>query len=374
LVRLTGPGTMPKRTPLYDQHLAMGAKMVDFAGWDMPIHYGSQLEEHHTVRRHAGMFDVSHMTVVDLHGSGVRPFLRHLLANDVNRLTDAGKALYSCMLNEQGGVIDDLIVYFMREDWFRMVVNAATRDKDLAWIEKQAGAFEVSVKERPELAMIAVQGPQARELACGVFDADTAETARGLGVFFAAEAGELFIARTGYTGEDGFEIIVPEGAAADLWQRLHGAGVAPIGLGARDTLRLEAGMSLYGSDMDETTTPLESALGWTVAWEPADRDFIGRPVLEAQRRDKPAHKLVGLVLEGRGVLRNHQTVVVDGVGEGEITSGGFAPTLGRSIALARVPTATGETCKVDIRGKLVSARVVKPPFVRHGKSCLPDGV
>jgi len=365
---------MGNKTPLYQAHQAMGARLVDFAGWDMPIHYGSQLEEHHAVRRHAGMFDVSHMTVVDLHGTGVRAFLRHLLANDVNRLADAGKALYSCMLNEQGGVIDDLIVYFMREDWFRMVVNAATRDKDLAWIEKQAGAFEVSVRERPELAMIAVQGPEARELACSVFDADTAEIARGLGVFFAAEAGELFIARTGYTGEDGFEIIVPEGAAADLWQRLHGAGVAPIGLGARDTLRLEAGMSLYGSDMDETTTPLESALGWTVAWEPADRDFIGRPVLEAQRRDKPAHKLVGLVLEGRGVLRNHQKVVVDGLGEGEITSGGFAPTLGRSIALARVPAATGATCKVDIRGKLASARVVKPPFVRHGKSCLPEDV
>ncbi len=365
---------MPKRTPLYDQHLAMGAKMVDFAGWEMPIHYGSQLEEHHTVRRHAGMFDVSHMTVVDLHGAGVRDYLRRLLANNVDRLADAGKALYSCMLNERGGVIDDLIVYFMREDWFRMVVNAATRDKDLAWLQQQAEGFEVSVQERPELAMIAVQGPEARERVLGLLDADSAARAEGLGAFFAAEAGDWFIARTGYTGEDGFEIILPEGDAADFWQRLHGAGVAPIGLGARDTLRLEAGMSLYGSDMDETTTPLESALGWTVGWEPAERDFIGRSVLDAQRRDKPARKLVGLVLEGRGVLRNHQKVVVDGLGEGEITSGGFAPTLGRSIALARVPAATTDSCKVEIRGKLEPARVVKPPFVRHGKSCLPEGV
>jgi len=364
---------MGKRTPLYGQHVAMGAKMVDFSGWDMPIHYGSQIEEHHQVRRDAGMFDVSHMTVVDLQGDAVRPFLAHLLANNVDKLKQPGKALYSCMLNPEGGVIDDLIVYFMREDWFRMVVNAATRDKDLAWIREQAGAFDVQVTERDDLAMIAVQGPNAVQKTIATVG-DQAAGIGGLKPFSATEVAGLFVARTGYTGEDGVEIIVPNADAEDLWQRLHANGVAPIGLGARDTLRLEAGMNLYGADMDETTTPLESGLAWTVGWEPAERAFIGREALERQRSEGPARKLVGLVLEGRGVLRNHQKVVVDGVGEGEVTSGSFSPTLGRSIAFARVPAATGERCQVDIRGKLVPARVVSPPFVRNGKSRLPEGV
>lgn len=363
---------MGKRTPLYEQHVAMGAKMVDFSGWDMPIHYGSQLEEHHQVRRDAGMFDVSHMTVVDLQGDAVRPFLGYLLANDVNRLKTPGKALYSCMLMVDGGVIDDLIVYYMREDWFRMVVNAATRDKDLAWIHQQAEQFQVEVTERADTAMIAVQGPSGPARLRSVLG----EGAGGileLKPFTATEFGGLFIGRTGYTGEDGFEVIIPSDEAADLWQRLHAEGVAPIGLGARDTLRLEAGMNLYGTDMDETTSPLESGLGWTIAWEPEQRDFIGRQALERQRAEGPARKLVGLVLEGRGVLRNHQRVVSE-AGEGEITSGSFSPTLGRAIAFARVPATMGERCEVDIRGKLAAARVVKPPFVRNGKSRLPEGV
>ncbi|MEJ2346349.1 MAG: glycine cleavage system aminomethyltransferase GcvT [Gammaproteobacteria bacterium] len=365
---------MPERTPLHDQHAAMGGKLVDFAGWEMPVHYGSQLEEHHQVRRDAGMFDVSHMTVVDLEGADVRPYLRRLLANNVDRLTTPGKALYTCMLNERGGVIDDLIVYFMREDWFRMVVNAATRDKDLAWLQRQAADFGVRVIERAELAMIAVQGPNARDKVYAALGDVPTDSLRALGPFHAAAVDDLFVARTGYTGEDGFEIILPAERAAGLWQALHEQGVAPIGLGARDTLRLEAGMNLYGSDMDEDTTPLESGLGWTVGWDPQERQFIGRTVLDQQRKDGVARKLVGLVLEGRGVLRGHQKVVVEGVGEGEITSGSFAPTLGRSIGLARVPAGTGSTVAVDIRGKLVPARVVKPPFVRHGKSCLPEDV
>ena len=363
---------MSKRTPLYDQHVAMGAKMVDFSGWDMPIHYGSQLEEHHQVRRDAGMFDVSHMTVVDLQGDTVRPFLGYLLANNVERLKTAGKALYSCMLNVDGGVIDDLIVYYMRDDWYRMVVNAATRDKDLAWIYQQAEQFQVEVTEREDLAMIAVQGPNGPARLSAVLG-EGAAGILNLKPFVAGEFGGLFIGRTGYTGEDGFEVMVPNDDAADLWQRLHDEGVAPIGLGARDTLRLEAGMNLYGTDMDETTSPLESGLGWTIAWEPQERDFIGRQALERQRAEGVARKLAGLVLEGRGVLRNHQRVVSD-TGEGEVTSGSFSPTLGRAIAFARVPAAMVDRCEVDIRGKLVAARVVKPPFVRNGKSCLPEGV
>jgi aminomethyltransferase len=359
---------MGNRTPLYEEHLAAGGKLVDFAGWDMPINYGSQIEEHHAVRQHAGMFDVSHMTVVDLTGERVSDYLRRLLANDVARLKDAGKALYSCMLNATGGVIDDLIVYHLRGDYYRMVVNAATREKDLAWLVGQAAMFDVTVKERPELAMIAIQGPDAREKVLGVLDQDKAASAATLNPFVGDFAGDWFIARTGYTGEDGFEIILPGAEAAGFWRKLRAAGIGPAGLGARDTLRLEAGMNLYGADMDEAVTPLESGLAWTVAWEPPDRDFIGRAALETQRREGVPRKLVGLLLEGKGVLRNHQKVIVGNEGAGEITSGSFSPTLQRSIAFARVPQDTGNSCQVEIRSKLLPARVVKPPFVRSGKA------
>ncbi|MGD2137437.1 MAG: glycine cleavage system aminomethyltransferase GcvT [Gammaproteobacteria bacterium] len=361
---------MGNRTPLYEEHLAAGGKMVDFAGWEMPINYGSQIEEHNQVRTDAGMFDVSHMVVVDLTGDRVREFLRHLLANDAGRLKEKGKALYSCMLDDSGGVLDDLIVYFLREDFFRMVVNAATREKDLAWLEKQAAPFSVSVIERPELAMIAVQGPNARDKVLDLLAADVREAAAALKPFVGVLADDWFIARTGYTGEDGFEIILPGDAAAGFWRQLREAGVAPAGLGARDTLRLEAGMNLYGADMDETTTPLESGLAWTVAWDPPERDFIGRAALEKQRAEGVGQKLVGLLLEGKGVLRNHQRVVTSDEGEGEVTSGSFSPTLQRAIAFARVPQTTGETCWVDIRGKLKTARIVKPPFVRNGKALI----
>ena len=362
---------MGRRTPLFDEHTRLGAKIVDFAGWDMPIHYGSQIDEHHAVRRDAGMFDVSHMTVVDLHGEDVRPMLRYLLANDVGRLHEAGKALYSCMLNARGGVIDDLIVYFMRADFFRLVVNAATRDKDLAWLEQHAQPYGVRATERTDLAMIAVQGPTARQRAMSVLDNDLAVAAAALKPFSATvSAGGpngLFVARTGYTGEDGFEMIVPGADAAALWRALEKAGVQTCGLGARDTLRLEAGMALYGADMTEETTPLQSGLTWTVAWEPADREFIGRAVLEQQRDTGSGSKLVALVLEGKGVLRDHQTVVTT-AGSGEITSGSFSPTLGRSIAFARIPADAGDQhVRVDIRGRLLPARVVKAPFVRNGE-------
>ena len=363
---------MGKRTPLYDRHVAMGGKIVDFSGWDMPLHYGSQIEEHHAVRRGAGMFDVSHMTIVDLQGEQVRNFLRYLLANNVDRLKQPGKALYTCMLNEHGGVIDDLIVYFINEQWFRLVVNAATHDKDLAWLERHARAFQVSVTERQDMAMIAVQGPHARDAVHTVLGTEIKSAATTLVPFNSRQAGDIFIARTGYTGEDGYEIILPADHAADFWQRLHAAGVRPIGLGARDTLRLEAGMNLYGADMDENITPLECGLDWTVAWEPAERDFIGRTALETQRKNGVKYKLIGLVLNDKGVLRNHQHVIIEGRACGEITSGSFSPTLGRAIAFARVSTGANadNACEVDVRGRPVSATVVKPPFVRHGKSCL----
>jgi aminomethyltransferase len=334
----------------------------------MPIHYGSQIEEHHQVRNDAGMFDVSHMAVLDLEGPGTKDFLRHLLANDVARLTAPGKAIYSCMLNTSGGVIDDLIVYFMNPMWYRIVVNAGTRVKDLAWMRQQAHSFDLTIRERTDLAMIAVQGPKARDKVHQALGSSI-DAARALKPFFGVVCGELMVASTGYTGEDGYEIMLPATQAAQTWQALLDAGVKPTGLGARDTLRLEAGMNLYGQDMNDDVTPLESGLTWTVAFEPADRDFIGRAALEAQRSQGVARKLVGLILEDRGVLRAHQKVVTP-EGEGEITSGSFSPTLGKSIALARLPAGASGHCQVDIRGKLLAARIVKYPFARNGQACI----
>jgi aminomethyltransferase len=362
-----GTNYMGSQTPLYACHVEAGARIVDFGGWDMPLHYGSQLEEHHAVRRHAGAFDVSHMTVVDLSGSGAQEFLRRLLANDVARLKEQGKALYSCMLNSDGGVIDDLITYYLAPNRYRLIVNAATRDKDLAWIDEQAASYAVEVVERPELAMIAVQGPQARALAASLFDDQWREPALALKPFYALEAGELFIARTGYTGEDGWEIVLPATQAASFWQQCIAAGIQPCGLGARDTLRLEAGMNLYGTDMDETISPLEAGLGWTIAWDPQDRDFIGRAPLADMRADSGRRRFAGLLLESKGVLRNHQRVVVEGKDDGEITSGGFSPTLERSIAMARIPAGDYERAQVEVRNRLLDVRVVGVPFVRNGK-------
>lgn len=359
---------MANQTALHGKHLEAGAKMVDFFGWDMPINYGSQIEEHHAVRRDAGMFDVSHMTIVDLKGANTRAFLRYLLANDVAKLTVPGKALYSGMLNDAGGVIDDLIVYFLQEDFFRLVVNSATREKDLAHITKEAAAFNVSVAERPEFAMIAVQGPNAKAKVATLLTAEQQAAVAGMKPFFGVQAGVLFIATTGYTGEDGYEIALPNEQAADFWQKLLDAGVTPAGLGARDTLRLEAGMNLYGQDMDETVSPLAANMGWTIAWAPEERNFIGRSALE-QQKAAGTDKLVGLVMEAKGVLRHGQRVVVEG-GEGVITSGTFSPTLGFSIAMARVPSSTGDSAEVDIRGKMVPVKVVKPAFVRMGKKVI----
>jgi aminomethyltransferase len=361
---------MDKKTVLNEIHREMGARMVPFGGWDMPVNYGSQIEEHHAVRRDAGMFDVCHMTVVDLRGNDVKAFLRHLLANDVDKLKTPGKALYSCMLMPDGGVIDDLIVYFVSDGWFRMVVNAATTDKDLTWIRQQAGAFEATAEPRFDLGMVAVQGPNARARTEALLPQGLRAAAMALKPFSAAHAGEWFVGRTGYTGEDGFEVMLPEQEAPAFWRALADAGVKPCGLGARDTLRLEAGMNLYGTDMDESQSPLGSGLGWTVAFEPAERDFIGRSALEKQKAAGNLPKFVGLVLEGKGILRGHQRLY-DGESEvGEITSGGFSPTLERSIAMARVSADAGVALSVDIRGRRLPVRRVKTPFARNGKACI----
>ena len=359
---------MIRTTPLHDAHVAAGAKIVDFAGWEMPINYGSQIEEHHVVRRDAGMFDVSHMLAIDLAGCDAQAYLRRLVANDVAKLTVPGKALYSCLLNPDGGVIDDLIIYFFTPTRYRIVVNAGTAAKDLAWMQAQAANFNVSLTPRRDLAMIAVQGPNARERFWAAFPVARAATVM-LAPFQAAEwevdGVSWLIARTGYTGEDGFEIAVPAAQAAGVWERLVAAGIKPCGLGARDTLRLEAGMNLYGQDMDETVSPLEAGLAWTVAFD-AGRDFNGRAALEAQKTAGVQRRMIGLVLDEKGVLRHGQPVHTAS-GIGTILSGGFSPTLGRSIALARVPSGELGQVEVDIRGRRLPVRAVDYPFVREGQ-------
>jgi aminomethyltransferase len=362
---------MTNKTVLHAKHLEAGAKMVDFYGWEMPINYGSQIEEHHAVRKDAGMFDVSHMTIVDVQGFDAQAFLRRLVINDVAKLDVVGKALYTGMCNLEGGVIDDLIVYFFSNTDYRLVVNSATRVKDLAWINEQASAFDVAITERPEFAMIAVQGPQAKAKVATLLDAEQTAAVEGMKPFFSVQAGDLFIATTGYTGENGYEIALPADQAADLWQQLLDVGVKPCGLGARDTLRLEAGMNLYGLDMDESVSPLAANMAWTISWEPEDRNFNGREVLAAQRVAGDQPKLVGLVLEEKGVLRSGLKVITE-AGEGVITSGTFSPTLGYSIAMARIPrsVALGSTVEVEMRKKLVKVQVIKPSFVRNGKKVI----
>ncbi len=357
-----------KQTPLHAAHVAAGARMVDFAGWDMPVNYGSQIEEHHAVRHDAGMFDVSHMLSLDLSGPDATTFLRHLLGNDVGKLKATGKALYSCMLNDHGGVIDDLIVYRFGDTDYRIVVNAGTADKDVAWMREQiaARAANVSLTGRRDLAMLAIQGPNA------IARATRAIPELALvdipPPFSGVRAGELMIARTGYTGEDGLEVAVPAARAVALWDALVAAGVRPCGLGARDTLRLEAGMNLYGQDMDETVSPLDAGLGWTIDLKDETRDFTGKAALQA---NPASRRMLGLVLEDKGVLRSHMKVFTV-AGEGETTSGSFSPTLEKSIAFARVPLATspGEQVEVEVRGKRLKAVTVKMPFVRNGKPLL----
>lgn len=356
-------------TPLAAEHRAAGAKLVEFAGWQMPLHYGSQIDEHQAVRRDAGMFDISHMLAVDVAGEGAFAFLRRVLANDVGRLVRPGKALYSCMLNEEGGIVDDLVAYFLARDRYRLIVNAATAEGDLAWLEALR-AGDTGLVPRRDLAMLAVQGPQGREK-CWSALPELRTASEPLGEFFGAQAGEIFVARTGYTGEDGFELSLPAARAADAWKKLLAAGARPCGLGARDTLRLEAGMKLYGQDMDQTVLPAECGLDWTVHDTP-ERDFVGRAAL---RQRAPRWALWGLVLDnGAGILRAHQKVETEH-GDGLVTSGTFSPTLGTSIALARLPRAAraGDRVRAVIRDRRVAARVVTPPFVRRGRILVGGG-
>ncbi|MDB4222880.1 glycine cleavage system aminomethyltransferase GcvT [Granulosicoccus sp.] len=354
---------MSQHTSLYEAHLTAGGKMVDFAGYSLPVHYGSLVNEHHAVRNKAGVFDVSHMTIVDVTGAGARQWLRKLLTNDVSKLSD-GRALYSCMCNEQGGVIDDLIVYSLGEGDYRVIVNAGTREKDIAWFEKRK-TEDMSFEVKDNLALIAIQGPEAVAIASDVLDEKgiSGDKTSSLKRFSAWQTGQWFIARTGYTGEDGLEIAMPASAAQAFWHQLLDKGVQPAGLGARDTLRLEAGMSLYGNDLDEEHTPAESGVGWTVDLADADRHFIGRAVLEEQKLVGARYVQIGLTLESRGVLRQGQVVVRGGIEVGSITSGTYSPTLEKTIAIARVTEKFDGSCEVVIRDKKYSARVIPVPFL-----------
>lgn len=373
----------PQRTPFYQAHLDAGGKMVDFSGWELPIHYGSQIDEHEAVRSDAGMFDVSHMVVTDVEGSEAKAWLQKLLANDVAKLSTVGKALYTAMLNDEGGVIDDLITYRMNEEetQYRIVSNAATRDKDLAQFEKVAKDFDVTLTERPELGMLAVQGPNAIEKLKQA-KPNWADTLDGLKPFVGKdltniEAQNWFVARTGYTGEDGVEVILHADDAIAFFDLLQQHGIKPAGLGARDTLRMEAGMNLYGHDMDESISPYECGMAWTLALKD-DRAFVGRDALVSKRKQSKesgtAMKQVGLLLESKGVLREGMSIAInqgtDSAQQGIITSGTFSPSLKQSIAIARIPASVdADTVQVDLRGKgkFVDVRVLKLPFVRNGK-------
>ena len=360
---------MPKKTPLYQKHLQANGKMVDFAGWSMPINYGSQLKEHNQVRNDAGMFDVSHMVILDISGSQCKAWLRKLLANDVDKIPDYGKALYSCMCNLDGGIIDDLIVYHFTDEQYRIVVNAATREKDLAWMQQQSQGFDVAIKERDDLAMIAIQGPNVIAKSQKVFSAEQQKKITPLKRFYAEQIGSMMVARTGYTGEDGYEVMLPAEQAEDFWDKCLQAGIAPCGLGARDTLRLEAGMNLYGTDMDESVTPLDSGLAWTVSLQDQTRQFNGREKIEQQKQQQDFKQFTGLVLLAKGILRNHLPLFAANEEQqvGEITSGSFSPTLQKSIAMARLDRAV-EDLEVEIRAKRLPVKQVKMPFVKAGKA------
>lgn len=363
---------MLKKTALHGHHQALGALLIDFAGWEMPMHYGSQIKEHHAVRQQSGMFDVSHMGVFDVTGADATAYLRHALANDIYKLQSVGQALYTCLLNPMGGVIDDLIVYRLGEDWYRIILNASRCEIDVRWFEQLSADFDVTLKLQSELNILAVQGPNAISQVKKLFDKSARKNIAQLKPFHTCIENNMQIARTGYTGEEGVEIILSSDQAVEVWEKLLANNVAPCGLGARDTLRLEAGFNLFGNDMDENITPFEANLSWTVSFKDEARDFVGKSALLKQQEYDDTLKLVGLIMEAGGVLRNQQIVYMPDGSEGEITSGGFSPTLGHAIAFARVPNDAHGVVEVDRRGKRIPVKIVKLPFVKHGQAAYQD--
>lgn len=352
-----------KKTALYDEHIKANAKIINFFNWSMPINYGSQLKEHNYVRNDAGMFDVSHMSIVDLKGRVSYDFLRYLLANDIAKI-NKNKSLYSVMLNASGGIIDDLIIYCIADNHYRMVINAACSEKDLNWINTNAKDFQVDIDPLNDYAIIAVQGPNAVDKT--IKAAPKLKAAKNLTKFSNIIIDDIFIARIGYTGEDGFEIMLKNNPALSLWKQLLKVGIKPCGLGARDTLRLEAGFNLYGNEMNEQTTPLETNLIWSVDFKDNNRKFIGKESLKKQLKLGVKNQLKGMILTTKGVLRNNQEVFTN-KGIGKVTSGSFSPTLNKAIAFVSVPTAADSAVEVKLRAEKVKAKLIKMPFYKNGK-------
>lgn len=359
----------PMQTSLHDIHVEAGARMVDFAGWSMPVQYSGVIDEHRAVRQAAGLFDVSHMGEFRVSGPESEAFLQSMTPNDVTRLAP-GRAHYSGLLTESGTYVDDLLIYRLGDEEFLLVVNAANRAKDFAWLESHSIEGIELEDVSSSYALLALQGPAAREILRGLASCDL-NAIRYYAFEEAEVAGEnAIVSRTGYTGEDGFELYLEPSAAPEIWRRLISAGsslgLVPAGLGARDTLRLEAGMALYGHEIDEATTPLEAGLDWVVKLDQGE--FLGRDALLAQRQSGPKKKLIGLEVQGRGIARQGHAVVVDGVEVGRVTSGTWSPTFEKAIGMAHVPAELAEVDRdltLDVRGRSVPARVVALPFYKR---------
>lgn len=353
-----------RHTPLFAAHSRLGARFVDFGGWEMPVQYSGIIAEHMAVRSAAGVFDVSHMGEIELRGPGALAAAQYLTANDVRRLED-GQAQYSLLLLPGGGIVDDIMVYRVHAERLLVCVNAANTAKDLAWILEHAGTAEV-VDRSADTALLALQGPAAARIVTELGSVDVAALPRFACASTTVAGVSVLAARTGYTGEDGWELFCASQDAVRLWEALIDAGAQPIGLGARDTLRLEAALPLYGNDLDETTTPLEARLGWVVHYDKGE--FIGREALLAQRSAGVGRRLCGFVLDDRGIARPGYPILQDGIEIGRVTSGTQSPTLGKAIGLGYVPrdsAATGTMLAVEIRGRTVPAHVVALPFYRR---------
>ncbi len=376
VIELTATAPQLKQTPLNSAHRQLGARMVDFGGWDMPVQYpAGTIEEHLRTRNHAGLFDVSHMGEVDVRGADAIAFVNRITSNDVSKLVD-GQAQYSALTTPQGTVIDDLLVYRLKADHLLLVVNASTTEKDWEWIKSHHSSESVELKNvSADYCQLALQGPDAQAILQKLTDVPLAEIKYYHFTPGRVDGIDGIVSRTGYTGEDGFEVYAPADRAEQLWNKILDAGdsgspigVLPCGLAARNTLRLEAGMALYGNDIDDTTTLLEANLGWICKLDKGD--FTGREALAQQKQEGVKRKLVGFEVTERGIARDHQDVIINGERVGQVTSGSPAPFLKKNIGLAYVPVEfanVGQQIQVDVRGKLVGAQIVKTPFYKRAK-------
>ncbi|MDA9659660.1 glycine cleavage system aminomethyltransferase GcvT [Pseudomonadota bacterium] len=353
------------KTPLHNAHIQLGAKMVNFSNWEMPISYSSLIKEHNAVRNAAGIFDVSHMSVFDFDGGNQIAFFKKIFANDIKKIYKDNKAIYGALLNEEGGILDDLIIYHANNK-FRLVSNCSTREQNKQWLEKHAVEFGVKVMERSDMGILAIQGPNALKKILEIKEIDAqVNTLQSFGCMF---EGDKLYARTGYTGEDGLELIVPTQDINNLWDQALEMGCIPVGLGARDTLRLEAGLNLYGNDMTINNHPYESNLGWTIDMSDKHRKFIGKDALLSIDQSK-SQKIVGIILLDKGVLRSGYEITHE-QGKGVVLSGSYSPTLQSSIGLARVDQGYKENGKVMIRNKVLNIDFVSPRFLGQGKISL----